>query len=872
MNISQLQENLDRLFHQEGHRLVFWYDPEQEFSDSISELEINEVQLLQLGKWGSFELKIKLEREDPEGKYLLYAPFDEPDPDKDWLLDIKLYSYTFQADQASIILNELGLTHQSLKSHIKNRKKFFRSKERLERLKKWVSPKDDQEELDKKLLAVATRAEYPSIFSLTMKILSEFADKGLTDQGNTLNSWETIQKCDLEQSFWQFMEKTFGYSHTNPTLQDLSLRLFVTDLAHNLNQNPPKSIGHFILPNGISTINTNVFLSQWRNHVSYYPSYNSIAQFLDKELQLDQSLADYDEDALLEVMTFPSVGKKIIKSLRDRIIQGENLNNSEISNVLDKRKNGHWAGKAEPSGEKNLYLACYKALEKAIYLFRYRHKYDQGLSFSSPGNMFQGYINELYCIDQYYRHFCEQADLVEMGGWDVLKSLQDSIEDCYTWFLEQMSYIWGSFLDAHKSQSFFENWSLNELDIQNQQNFFSTFIQPIIRQNPRTRVFVIVSDAFRYEAAQELLQEINSKYRFKGNLKAMLGVVPSYTALGMAALLPHNQYKFGEHKNVLVDDKPASNLEQRSKILSEREGIALRAEKLFEINKEEGRELIKPYRIIYIYHDRIDSTGDTASSEDKTFEAVRKTIKEIDALVRIIINNLNGTHVLVTADHGFIFSNRPPQEIDKSVLDIKPEKPLEAKKRYILGEDLGENPKVWHGYIKDTAGIDDDMEFWIPKGINRFHFVGGAKFIHGGASLQEVTIPVVSIREMKGKEAIKSEVRKTGVSILGSSQKITSTISRFQFIQTEVVSERIKPRGLLISLRDENELISNEEKITFDSQSESLDDRKKSIKLTLKPKQYDNKKDYYLVLRDSETQIEYDRTPFKIDLAFMDEF
>jgi len=131
MNISQLQENLDRLFHQEGHRLVFWYDPEQEFSDSISELELNEVQLLQLDKWGSFELKIELEREDPETKYLLYAPFDEPEPDKDWLLDIKLYSYTFQADQASIILNELCFTHQCLKSHIKNRKKFFRSKERL---------------------------------------------------------------------------------------------------------------------------------------------------------------------------------------------------------------------------------------------------------------------------------------------------------------------------------------------------------------------------------------------------------------------------------------------------------------------------------------------------------------------------------------------------------------------------------------------------------------------------------------------------------------------------------------------------------------------------------------------------------------------
>ncbi|MFP4393520.1 MAG: hypothetical protein ACLFPG_11790 [Desulfohalobiaceae bacterium] len=179
---------------------------------------------------------------------------------------------------------------------------------------------------------------------------------------------------------------------------------------------------------------------------------------------------------------------------------------------------------------------------------------------------------------------------------------------------------------------------------------------------------------------------------------------------------------------------------------------------------------------------------------------------------------------------------------------------------------------IRHGFSKNTAGTKDDTEFWVPKGLNRFHFVGGAKFIHGGAALQEVVIPVLGIREMKGKEALKSEVRKVGVSILGSPKKVTSTISRFQFIQTEAVAERVKPRSLLISLRDANELISNEEKLTFDSQSESLDNRKKSVKLTLKQKDYDNKKDYYLVLRDSETQIEYERIPVSIDLAFMNEF
>ncbi len=870
MNITQLQDNLHRLFHQEDHRLVFWLDSQQEFSVSVPELQLDGVQVLHLDQWGSLELKLKLEREDTQGKYLLYAPFAEPDPEQDWLLDIKLYSHSFQADQASIILDDLGLAQHSLKPHLQTRKQFFRSKDRLHRLKKWVEPDDNPEELDRKMLGVAVRAEYPEIFSVAMKVLSEYANELAQGEERSLKSWDAIHKSGLEEPFWRFMHKVFGYKAQSPSLQDLALHLFVTDLVQSLPQEAPQAIIHFVLPQGATSLNCTVFLSQWRNHVSFFASYNRLAQYLEQELQLDAVLSSYEEQDLKEVMTFPVVEKILIKALRDRIITGRDLELTDWEDILENRKNGHWAGKTDAPGEPNLYLACYHGLEKAHRLYEYRSKYAEGLSFSSPGNMFQAYQNELYHIDQLYRHFCEQADQVEMGGWDVLKGLQDKVEDCYSWFLDQMSLAWDSFLGG--SQEFLHNWSLSRHEIHSQYNFFSTYVQPILRQNPKTRLFVIVSDAFRFEAAQELQQEINSKYRFQGRLGAMLGVVPSYTALGMAALLPHQSLKLAESQGVPVDDKPSSSLEQRSRILSEHEGLAIRAEKLFEVNKDQGRELIKPYRVIYIYHDRIDSTGDTSSSEDQTFEAVRKSIQEIDALIRLIINSLNGTHVFVTADHGFSFSGRPPQELDKSQLELKPDGVLEAKKRYILGRDLGENPKVWHGFSKNTAGTKDETEFWVPKGLNRFHFVGGAKFIHGGAALQEVVIPVLSIREMKGKEALKSEVRKVGVSILGSPKKVTSTISRFQFIQTEAVSERVKPRSLLISLRDANELISNEEKLTFDSQSESLDHRKKSVKLTLKQKDYDNKKDYYLVLRDSETQIEYERIPMKIDLAFMDEF
>jgi hypothetical protein len=66
------------------------------------------------------------------------------------------------------------------------------------------------------------------------------------------------------------------------------------------------------------------------------------------------------------------------------------------------------------------------------------------------------------------------------------------------------------------------------------------------------RVFVLISDAFRFEVAHELTQQINGKNRFKASLDAMLGVLPSYTALGMAALLPHQTLAYKEGANLDV--------------------------------------------------------------------------------------------------------------------------------------------------------------------------------------------------------------------------------------------------------------------------------------------------------------------------------
>lgn len=185
---------------------------------------------------------------------------------------------------------------------------------------------------------------------------------------------------------------------------------------------------------------------------------------------------------------------------------------------------------------------------------------------------------------------------------------------------------------------------------------------------------------------------------------------------------------------------------------------------------------------------------------------------------------------------------------------------------------MGQTDKAWIGTTANTAETNPALDFWIPKGINRFHFSGGARFVHGGAMPQEVIVPVVQVRELEGKAAIKEAVKRVDVSILGSNRKIVNTLQKFEFIQVEKVTERALPRVLVFSLRDGDMLISNEVLVTFDSTSDSMEERKRPVKLMVKKGAYDKAREYALVLRDPETQIEYDRIPVTIDLAFINDF
>lgn len=156
-----------------------------------------------------------------------------------------------------------------------------------------------------------------------------------------------------------------------------------------------------------------------------------------------------------------------------------------------------------------------------------------------------------------------------------------------------------------------------------------------------------------------------------------------------------------------------------------------------------------------------------------------------------------------------LFSESAPEETDKSKLTAKPSGTVKAKKRYLIGHDLPDHEDAWHGKTEITAKCDGGMELWIPKGSKRFHFVGGARFIHGGAMPQEVIVPVITVRQAKSKKTLeKTKTKQVAVSVLGNNHKSTTHAHRFKLVQMEPVSERAKPLTVKIAIYDGDDPVS----------------------------------------------------------------
>jgi len=787
--------------HFAKHRIIFWYDPESEMQEAFDEAWLLGIEKLEIND-NEFGLKYHLLREKPNQRFLLYYAGEQPKDLDNWLLDVQLAHGVFSADQISIWMNELELGPE-YRGLVAEHRNFFRAESRREALKARDIKQPSHRELRYKMMAVCLRAnDEARLESILMGLLDELA-AGKDD------SHTALQKNGLLKYLWHDLETIYGYQSKHPHIKDFAINLF--EACYKMSFHDPAELNNEAM----------LFLNHWQDSHKSRESFEILSDQFAEDLNIKQDLQKRSLSELLSLDLFRIIDYRILESLMAGVID-RSIPEKQCREILHRRSATYWFSKYSEG--------LYQAVDTASALLTRLTEFHFHIDSIKDG--IKKYTSNWYEIDQLYREYIYAVRRSKQATF--FKNLNQMIEGHYNnTFLKPLNNNWQLVVD--------EVLQWDKTGINMQRHFYGDFVEPILGQN--AKVAVIISDALRYEIGEALCKRIKSEGRFSSEINAMLGMLPSYTQLGMAALLPNQTLEIQGVGTVFVDGLSSAGKDNRSKILAQKLPDASRvllAADLVAMTREEGRALFRENQVVYIYHNQIDAVGDKLADEQRTVDAVASTIEELSDVIKKL-TNANFTRVLVTADHGFLYQHQEIDESDFAITDIKGEKIYSRNRRYVVGENLEKQQSFKH-FSAEEAGLTGDYEIMIAKSINRLRLSGaGIRFVHGGASLQEIVIPVISISKERTSEA---DVRPVVVDkINGGNNKIPTGLKAIKFYQTEPVTPKVTGRILRAGIyASDGILISNVHNLSFNFESANPRDREIDItfRLTNAADEYNN--------------------------------
>lgn len=770
----------------DSRRIVFWHDPEGQYAADVDGLDLPGTHTIRVAN-DEFAVKNRLLHDEPGTKFLVYRSGQVPSGIGDWLLDLELAYGVFTADRTALVAQDLGLVGGGIDEVVQVHEKFFNAAKRVQSLKALLSWEDDAARLRAKISAVVLGQREHSLLEITRTLLTENA-KG------SHAKYDALVDYRLDGFYWQGVARIYGYESPTPSIDDLVLWIFQRALEGFKSDRP----------GGLQNIQLD--FASLRNDRRSQAAMSTLAKRAAGHLDYKSKIEDASFRDLISVDLFEETDQKIISDLA-RAVAEQTVTPREVAEVVRARQSSVWI-----DNYRRLYTAVASASELLGELAALN------LAMQSFDNGLERYRREWFRIDQLYRQFVVAARTAEYPK--PLEALREQVEKRYTnRYVYELGNAWQQQVDE------VETWRSTAL--RSQTEFYARYVEPLVRDGDKKAV-VIISDAMRYEVADELGSLIRQEDRFDATLEAVLGVLPSYTQLGMAALLPHSTLKHSaDAKTVLADDQPTYNTTLRSKILEAAGGSAIQAEDFKALTADERRELYKANRVLYVYHNRIDATGDKLGTERQVFEAVEDTLRDIVDLVKKLAS-ANATNIFITADHGFLFQDEALA--DPFFLSTKPQGDdlKHVNKRFVLGTGLKADP-AFATFKASQLGLDSELEVQIPKSIHRLRMAGsGSRFVHGGATLQEIVVPVLAVNKKR-----RSDVRPVNVKILPESDKITTGQVVVRLFQSEPVSDKVQPRSFRAGLYAGETLLSNLVNLTFDEISTDTRDRYQSPRMLL---------------------------------------
>lgn len=857
MDIEKIQKELAARFAAPlkdyyKRRIIFWHDSDEEFSEMLPTLELPGVKLLRLNGNNNFIAKKTLLEDDIDSDYLVYDPIRYASVKDNWLLDVELMSEEFSADLLSMRMQELDMTPTAdMRKAMRLYTKFFDSKERVAKLSAFKSVYGTVGQLHIDILAVLSGAKINTASAVIRAVLLD----GLDIEDN--DAITNIRKFGNEDVFWKLINNYTGFEYSEGTnLDNLAAHILLTTLSVSVKPQLLKGLEKLISEaHGQRCYD---MIDEWMHSEADDELYD-IAREIEEKLELVSRFDSLETSELMDSECFPCINECILRHYMAEIANNI-IKTEDIVAAVEKRRTLKWYKRVR---------YYFDGLLQVAQMQQFYQQNIRGFHIAEYDKLWKEYCGNYCKMDHFYRLFHtafgkslkESSTVLE----DLYKGVAGYVEKLYkNWYLKELGAQWSLLIGDELSQG------SRLKGIAQQEDFYRTHVKNL---SSTGRTYVIISDALRYEVAVDITKQLLSETKGTAKITSMQSAFPSTTKFGMAALLPHSKLQLTEDCRVLCDGEATDSTEGRSKILdnAHKGDVAVTYKALLSMTKAEHDELIGNAEVIYIYHNTIDAVGDKASTEDRVFEACEDAITEIKSLVRRITNTFKGTNILITADHGFLYSYNPLDESDKAEKSYITGEIAELDRRYVLVR--GECTADYMQRIPLT-NMNSELTGFAPlQNIRIKKAGGGMNYVHGGISLQECVVPVIEFKNMKSNSKKFVDVKKAELQLISSSRKVSNSIFFLDFYQKEAVSGKLAAAEYEIYMSDvAGKAVSDRQTIIADKTSTNGSERVFRTRFTLKSMEFKKTETYYLTIAEKGTTNVVDRIEFTIDIAFANDF
>lgn len=810
-----LKEKVKNYFNTyDNLKVLFYFSENKEYQEELEHWDLEGIELI-IADNALFNLKYRLEYELNDKKVFIYFARKFPNEEERLsfpIMDLIYANKVLQIDDVAELMEKYGLK-QYQRELVKKYINYLKTKKVQTVLGTTLKPENFEEKRIKKGLA-SSFLDFNRDEDETLILAKMFTLLKKSNEKNLNNFIRKIEQIDFTDQVCKWLDEYFEVETNELTRNKLELslkKLKYTIITQNISRTLPSDNYHHLKINSPQKINLiNALINDWHGN------YKLGSQIEDT---FEELASDVKEDEIVKVYGMESDFGYYTNNLKYVIIEniiGQIPYQPEKSiGILSKLKSNTFETEIELD-------KIIEFLNKSANVYRLLNSIrtyilDKGKDY------LEKYSKNFSKIDYYYRKAVWLLDTIRSFSLFEKLSLDtyaDDLHKQYEEHLKKLNTEWMKCLSEH-------NFDFNSISVLKQYEFFKNYLK-----DSETKVAVIISDGLRYEAASDLLEQMHIDPKHEAKMGYMLSSLPSNTKQGMANLLPNGTIEF-DGGSFNINGTTIEGLENREKILQQYDSNSrvVSFDTLTKMSQGEARELFKS-NIVYIYHNVIDAFGDDRKTESQTFDAVEKAISDLIPMIKKIHSSYNVSDVIITSDHGFLYNYRAlPESLYEPLPDNK-NAVINHNRFSILNKETKTNSYLFDlSLCSNISG--EDLKITMPKAINRYKRQGhSVHYVHGGASLQEMVIPV--IESTRHREAIADKVT---FKLLNKELKIVSGAIKLKLIQEKPIGSAVKGITLSIGLYDNaNELVSNEEIITLESASMQPTERIKEVILNLKPK------------------------------------